>query len=49
MARAWEAMLATHQEWQNALSRLPEGDPAVKVTRDKWLLPLLYELGWGHP
>jgi len=19
------------------------------VTRDKWLLPLLYELGWGHP
>lgn len=49
IARAWEAMLATHQEWQNALSRLPEGDPAVKVTRDKWLLPLLYELGWGHP
>jgi hypothetical protein len=49
IARAWEAMLATHQEWLNALGRLPEDDPAVKVTRDKWLLPLLYELGWGHP
>jgi hypothetical protein len=49
IARAWEAMLATHQEWLNALGRLPAGDPAVKVTRDKWLLPLLYELGWGHP
>jgi hypothetical protein len=49
IARAWEAMLATHQEWLNALGRLPESDPAVKVTRDKWLLPLLYELGWGRP
>ena len=49
IARAWEAMLAAHQQWQNALGRLPDGDPAVKLTRDKWLLPLLYELGWGHP
>lgn len=49
IARAWDAMLAAYQEWHNALSRLPETDPAVKVTREKWLLPLLYELGWGHP
>ena len=32
-----------------ALERLPDGDAATKVTRDKWLLPLLYELGWGRP
>jgi hypothetical protein len=49
IARAWDAMLAAHQQWQHALGQLPDADPAVKLTRDKWLLPLLYELGWGHP
>ncbi len=49
IARAWEAMRATHREWQRALDRLPAGDAATKVTREKWLLPLLYELGWGRP
>ncbi|MDP7724184.1 Eco57I restriction-modification methylase domain-containing protein [Mycobacterium sp. TY814] len=49
IARAWEAMLAAHRAWCTALERLPEGDAATKLTRDKWLLPLLYELGWGRP
>lgn len=49
IARAWEAMLAAHHSWRTALERLPEGDAATKLTRDKWLLPLLYELGWGRP
>ncbi|MEN4422113.1 DNA methyltransferase [Mycobacteroides chelonae] len=49
IARAWEAMLAAHRAWRTALERLPEGDAATKHTRDKWLLPLLYELGWGRP
>ncbi len=49
IARAWEAMLATHHTWRTALERLPDGDAATKLTRDKWLLPLLYELGWGRP
>ncbi|MBF9317691.1 Eco57I restriction-modification methylase domain-containing protein [Mycobacteroides chelonae] len=49
IARAWEAMLAAHRQWRIALERLPENDPATKLTRDKWLLPLLYELGWGRP
>ncbi|BBZ79500.1 hypothetical protein MANY_48370 [Mycolicibacterium anyangense] len=49
IARAWEAMLAAHRAWRTALDRLPEGDAATKLTRDKWLLPLLYELGWGRP
>ncbi|MGV1005470.1 MAG: Eco57I restriction-modification methylase domain-containing protein [Candidatus Nanopelagicales bacterium] len=48
VARAWDTMLAAHREWHKALERLPEGDAAIKVTRDKWLLPLLYELGWGR-
>ncbi|POY04831.1 restriction endonuclease [Mycobacterium kansasii] len=49
IARAWEAMLAAHLQWRTMLGRLPEGDPAIKLTREKWLLPLLYELGWGRP
>ncbi len=49
IARAWEAMLAAQRSWCTALERLPEGDAATKLTRDKWLLPLLYELGWGRP
>ena len=49
IARAWEAMLAAHRTWHAALERLPDGDAATKLTRDKWLLPLLYELGWGRP
>lgn len=48
IARAWDAMLAAHREWHKALAKLPSGDAATKVTRDKWLLPLLYELGWGR-
>lgn len=48
VARSWDTMLAAHREWHKALERLPEGDPAIKVTREKWLLPLLYELGWGR-
>ncbi|VBA35361.1 hypothetical protein LAUMK13_00705 [Mycobacterium innocens] len=49
IARAWEAMLAAYLQWRSMLDRLPEGDTAIKLTREKWLLPLLYELGWGRP
>jgi hypothetical protein len=48
VARAWDTLLAAHREWHKALEKLPAGDPAVKTTREKWLLPLLYELGWGR-
>lgn len=49
IARAWEALLGAHAKWQAALAKLPDGDPATKLTRERWLLPLLYELGWGRP
>lgn len=49
IARAWEAVLAAHRSWCGALQRLPDGDAATKLTRDKWLLPMLYEFGWGRP
>lgn len=47
-AQAWDTLLAAHREWHKALDKLPPGDAATKVTRDKWLLHLLYQLGWGR-
>src|SRR5258708_2716675 len=38
-----------HRAWKIALTRLPGTDAATALTRDKWLLPLLYELGYGRP
>lgn len=49
VARAWDAALGAHRAWKTALERLPGSDPATALTRDKWLLPLLYELGYGRP
>ncbi|MEP6528221.1 MAG: hypothetical protein ABJA86_13790 [Nocardioidaceae bacterium] len=48
-ARAWDAALGAHRAWKDSLGRLPDSDPATALTRDKWLLPLFYELGWGRP
>jgi Eco57I restriction-modification methylase len=49
VARAWDAALGAHHAWKTALERRPAGDPATALTRDRWLLPLLYELGYGRP
>ena len=49
IARAWDAALGAHRAWKIALDRLPDRDSATALTRDKWLLPLLYELGYGRP
>lgn len=48
-ARAWEVLLPAHQAWKAGLARLPVGEADTKFTREKWLLPLLYELGYGRP
>jgi len=48
-ARAWEVLLPAHQAWKTALANQTVGDADTKFTRDRWLLPLLYELGYGRP
>jgi hypothetical protein len=48
-ARAWDVLLPAHQAWKAGLAKLPAGDAATGYTRDKWLLPLLYEFGYGRP
>ncbi|MGH3854674.1 MAG: hypothetical protein ACRDR6_14485, partial [Pseudonocardiaceae bacterium] len=49
VARAWDATLGAHRAWKASLDRLPQADPATGLTRERWLLPLLYELGYGRP
>lgn len=49
ITRAWDAARGAHRAWTAALAHLPPGDPATRLTREKWLLPLLYELGYGRP
>ncbi|PZS29860.1 MAG: restriction endonuclease [Pseudonocardiales bacterium] len=49
VARAWDAALGAHRAWKTALNRLSPADPATGLTRERWLLPLFYELGYGRP
>jgi len=46
--QSWNRMRGAWSAFQTARARLPEGDPATTVTREKWLLPLFNELGYGR-
>ena len=46
--RAWARLLGSWASFRDASDKLPEGDPAVGLTRDRWLLPLFQELGYGR-
>ena len=46
--RAWNRLLGAWTTFRDALAKLPEGDAATSVTRERWLLPLFDELGYGR-
>lgn len=46
--RAWTYLLGAWSSYRQALAKLPEGDPAVGLTREKWLTILFKELGYGR-
>jgi hypothetical protein len=46
--RAWSVLTGAWSGYRAALERLPEGDRATSLTRDKWLLVLLRELNFGR-
>ncbi|MCC7542081.1 MAG: N-6 DNA methylase [Deltaproteobacteria bacterium] len=48
ITRSWNRLLAAWVSFRDARARLPEGDKAIGPTRDKWLLPLFQELGYGR-
>jgi hypothetical protein len=47
-SRRWEYLLGAYRAFRDRLGRLPEQDPATTETRERWLLVLLNELGFGR-
>ncbi|MGH9542805.1 MAG: Eco57I restriction-modification methylase domain-containing protein [Terriglobales bacterium] len=48
VSRSWNRLLGVWQSFRAALHALPAGDRATSITREKWLLPLFAELGYGR-
>lgn len=48
ISRSWTRMLAAWTSLKDARAKLPPGDPATGVTRERWLLVLFDELGYGR-
>lgn len=46
--QSWNRLLGAWAVFQNALKALPATDAGTTLTREKWLLPLFSELGYGR-
>ncbi|MGK5093224.1 N-6 DNA methylase [Deltaproteobacteria bacterium TL4] len=46
--RSWTWMLGRWQSFKESKAKLPEGDRGTTVTRERLLLPLFQELGYGR-
>lgn len=47
-ARVWTHLLGVYRRFRDELQRLSDEDPAVGLTRERWLTLLLSELGYGR-
>ncbi|WP_062434259.1 Eco57I restriction-modification methylase domain-containing protein [Herbidospora daliensis] len=47
-SRRWEYLLGAYRAFRERVDMLPESDPATSITRDRWLLILLNEFGFGR-
>ena len=47
-SRAWNKLIAAWATFKAARDKLPPNDPGTTVTRERWLLPLFQELGYGR-
>ncbi|MGY1825968.1 Eco57I restriction-modification methylase domain-containing protein [Blastococcus sp. SYSU DS0541] len=47
-ARVWTHLLGVYRRFRTDLARLPDDDPAVGLTRERWLTVVLSELGYGR-
>jgi hypothetical protein len=48
ISRSWNRLLGAWSAFQAASRSLGEADPGTGLTREKWLLPLFQELGYGR-
>ncbi len=46
--RSWNRLQGAWAAFQTSKSRLKKGDPGTTLTRERWLLPLFQELGYGR-
>jgi hypothetical protein len=47
-SRAWNHLIGVWAAFQSASRELKPGDRTTTITREKWLLPLFQELGYGR-
>lgn len=47
-SRAWMRLLGAWRGFREACAKLPEKEVGTSVTRERWLLPLFQELGYGR-
>lgn len=47
-SRSWNRLIGVWAAFQAASTDLKETDPGIGMTREKWLLPLFQELGYGR-
>ncbi|QIG46068.1 N-6 DNA methylase [Nocardioides anomalus] len=47
-ARVWTYLQGAYRRFRDDLAQLPDGDPAVGLTRERWLGLLLDQLGYGR-
>lgn len=48
ISRSWNRLRSAWINFEELAGRLPEDDPGTTVTRERWLLPLFQELGYGR-
>ena len=48
ITRSWNRLVGLWSTFREDLARRPENDPAQALTRDRFLLPLFQELGFGR-
>jgi len=48
ISRSWNRLLGVWTAFQDTLAKVPETDTATSTTRERWLLILFQELGYGR-
>lgn len=48
ISRSWNRVLGVWKSFSPAMQALPASDAGTTLTREKWLLPLFQELGYGR-
>ena len=47
-ARAWSKLNTDYKRYRDEKAKLPDSDTGTTLTRERWLLPLFSELGYGR-